>query len=130
MEEKYMKVSIKVIIALAVILDLAFCMAISGNETTNATVSLNKTNATAQVAALQNCSDLRNCIENCSKIQNCSAYMNCIDNCTLNATAPFGEDKGVVVVKRFVWSINNTTNTTDPTNETKMAIPITLPNKR
>lgn len=57
-------------------------------------------NGNVNVTAPMNCSDLRNCVENCSQIQNCSAYLNCIENCSINATAGFDEGTGVVVVKR------------------------------
>jgi len=49
--------------------------------------------STTKIALPQNCSNLRDCIENCSLIQNCSAYLTCIENCTLNATAGLGRGK-------------------------------------
>ena len=75
------------IVVIAILLALHFGVAFAENEPVNAT-------------GLQNCSDLRNCVENCAQIQNCSMYLNCIENCTINATAGFEEATGVVVVKR------------------------------
>jgi len=114
-----------IIVLMAILLALSFSVAFAGNEKVNATKAVNITNAT--IATPQNCSDLRNCVESCAKIQNCSEYLNCIDNCTINATA-FGEAKGVVVVKRNV-NLNDTTNSTNPMNETHLPLPIMLPNK-
>ena len=57
--------------------------------------------------AEDNCSDLRNCVKNCTEIQNCTMLQNCIENCTmlqnatesLNATNPFTKAKGTIRAK-------------------------------
>ena len=95
-----MKNSTKVgmIVVLTILLSLSLSVAFAGNETVNTTQKENMTNATINVVTPQNCSDLRNCVENCSQIQNCSMYLNCIENCTLNATVAFGEAKGAIPI--------------------------------
>lgn len=72
-------------VLLAVQLALSFSVAFAGNEKVDATKTENMTNATTDKATPQNCSALRNCLENCIKIQNCTIFVNCTQNCNLPA---------------------------------------------
>jgi hypothetical protein len=99
-----MKNSIKlgIVMVLAILLPFSLDIALGGGGRSALPYAFMQESVLAssitKIAIPPNCSNLRDCIENCSRIQNCSAYLTCIENCTSNATSGLEEARGVAPI--------------------------------
>jgi len=100
------------VIVLAILLPFSLDIALGGNVRSalpNAVMQESGlASSTTKTAITQNCSNFRDCIENCSRIQNCSAYLTCIENCTSNAATGL-EEAGSVAPIDFLQTNESTT---------------------